>query len=546
MQSPMISESATSRAIACPDIIIEIIEQTSLPSHGALRVDPEHERRLLSALSLVCQAFNKPATKALWSRLDSFHPLLGLFSAFDDRVVSPNSAPTYVSRWNREVPHANNLHPKMISGDISPHEFSRFRELGSFVRAVVPHDGCVCDLVAINPDVWPYLAQQSGGKSLFPHLRELHWTIQEASGTELLFIVSSSLRRLFVCYGLCSTDSREWMLSQSMLFRTIFNIAPHLTHLLINDIHDALFPACLSNLPALRTLRMVSLDQDEPVNSGVLRMLSSVESLEELSIAVSSIGHVDFSGFPALKKLDVSIEGPSYLFLDAFSSPRLRRLSLRNGPNLTDTDELFMMSTAIAQRFPAIADLELVLSFQVRNGGTSLETALTPLFPLSLIHFSLESSNSLVGPFTGDLFAALAQSWPHLLELSFVTPQLRDGVLSRAGITARTLLALARACPQLQTLRLPRIQSPQQGEISEYPVLQHPLRTLIVDCLDGGSLRRGVVAEEEHVACALLLDKLFPDLDTRNVPWPTFSSDAWRRVLYGVRLCQLGRSNRAS
>ena len=86
MQSPAVSESATSLALACVDIIIEIIEQTSFPSDGALC--PEYDRPLLSTLALVCRAFHGPANKALWSRLESFVPLLALFAAFDNRVTT--------------------------------------------------------------------------------------------------------------------------------------------------------------------------------------------------------------------------------------------------------------------------------------------------------------------------------------------------------------------------------------------------------------------------------------------------------------------------
>ena len=160
------------------------------------------------------------------------------------KVDSPDTFPTHVRCRYLGLPppilKATDKCSQMISGDILPHEFTRFRELVSFVRAVVP-SACVCELESANPDVWVYLAQISGGKSLFPHLQELHWAIREPSSTELLFIVSSSLRRLHVCHSLRSSDSREWKLSQSMLFRTIFNVAPHLTHLIISDTNEVLY-----------------------------------------------------------------------------------------------------------------------------------------------------------------------------------------------------------------------------------------------------------------------------------------------------------------
>ncbi|KAM5543084.1 hypothetical protein V8D89_003468 [Ganoderma adspersum] len=533
MQASGTSRSATSRALTCADIIVEMIKQTALTSDGPLPLYPKHDRPLLSILALVCRAFNGPASKALWSRLDSFLPVLNLLSTFDSSG-SPGTTPTY-----------------LISGDISPHELSRLRELGGFVRAVVPSPGCICESDSIKPSVWFYLAQISEGRSLFPHLQELHWFIEEPSSTELLLVVPSSLQRLSVCYGGCGTDSREWTLSQSMLFRSVFKAAPHLTHLAIHDTHEALLPACLSNIGVLHKLRVVSLDEDESVNLDVLRTLSSVESLEELSIGVESIDGVDFAGFPAIRKLNVvstPTSGSSSQVFDAFFSPHLRELSLRIRSIAADTDNLFSTSTIIARRFPFITNLSLTLSspLRAREGGTSLEAALEPLFPLPVVTFSLNIQLCLTGPLSGVFFTALAHSWPRLRELSIVMLQPRiDGPVALSGtVNAQTLLALAGGCPQLQTLRLPNMMCVQPGDIGGYTVLQHPLRTLAVDSLFGF---RDRPSEDEYVECALLLDKFFPELDTRSLPAPGIPlTDTWQRVLSGVRLCQLGRSNRTS
>ena len=99
MRSPAVYESATSRALSCPDIILEIVEQT-YPLSDSPRVSVDHDRNLLSILALVCKTFNGPATKTLWSRLDSFLPLLAILSAFDHRNTNGDFAPTYVRRYN--------------------------------------------------------------------------------------------------------------------------------------------------------------------------------------------------------------------------------------------------------------------------------------------------------------------------------------------------------------------------------------------------------------------------------------------------------------
>ena len=452
---------------------------------------------------------------------------------------------------------------KLISGDISPYEFTRFRELGGFVRSVVPSSGCICESDTIKPSVWFYLSRIFGvGTSLFPHLHELHWFIEEPRDTELLLIASSSLRRLFVCYGGCdhSSPQKEWLLSQSMLFRSVFHdAAPGLTHLMIYDTGPVpLLPFCLSNIGFHHKLRMVALDQDESTSLHVLRTLSSVETLEELIIGVDSIDDVDFSGFPAITKLNVvctPLSGPSSQVFEAFSSPHLRELNLCDRSDAANTDNLLATSTALARRFPRMSDLSLTLSSPLRNGasGTSLEAALAPLFPLPMATFSLTIQCSFVAPLSDGFFTALARSWQHLRELSIAISQQANNPSLYGAVTAQALLALARGCPQLQMLRLPSMRIPEEGEGGAYPVLRHPLHTLAVDRLValqapavGPGSPNSVVGEDEYAEFGLLLDKLFPELDTRRVPSGDPPTDTWKRVLWGVRLCQMGRLNRGS
>ena len=417
---------------------------------------------------------------------------------------------------------------------------------------VPPSSDCVCELPATNPDVWIRLAQLSGGKSPFPQLRELHWAIQGTSGTELLSIVSLSLGRLTICYGGCSVESQGWVLGQEMLFRNLFSVASDLTHLAFYETHESLLSRCLSDIPVLSKLRVVFLDQDKPAGLDVFRNLSSVESLEELSIGVGSMGRVDFCGFPALKTLDITfLSGPPHRVFEGFSSPHLRRLRVWNEDfsDVTDVDELFNTSTALAKSFPAMADLGLTLSLCDPDGGNasgSLGAALAPLLPLPVTNFSLRSQAPLVSPGLNDgFFTAIAQSWPRLLELSIVIPRASDDDAQLSSTTTQSLIALARGCPQLRTLSLPTMKSPMPGEIEGCPVMQHPLRTLAVSWLAVGWPVVEVDEEEPELACALLLDKLFPWLYTGSVLCGVSVTDPWKRVLSGVRLLQLGRSNRA-
>ncbi len=540
--------SATNRAVACPDIILEIIEQVSPPWPFPLDGTPNAQydrRKSLAALALACKAFNAPATKALWSRLDSFLPLMNVFSAFDGHETD-GEVPTYVRRLNLTTcpnSSATDILMKIISGDIPPHEFSRFRELGGFLHAVVP-SSCVCEVAATDPVAWHYLSRVSGGKPLFPSLRELHWAIRDPSSAEILFLLTSSLRCLTICYGGWSSDIRDWNLSQSMLFRTIFDITPRLTHLTLNDLHPALIPACLSNVDVLLELRVVSLHEDASIDLDVLRKLSAMDSLEEVSFAVDLNEPVDFSGFSALKKLEMTAMSGSAdsarSFLAAFSSPGLRQLTLRIQMGL-NLDEISATCTLFAQRFPSLEDL--TWSFYIHHAEPlELETALAPLFPLHITKLELELLGS---PFmqpvlTDGLFAAFASAWPRLATLYVVVGDERTDLYALASMktTTHALLALARACPDLRMLRIPRMQGPRPEDVRGHPVLRHGLRTFIVD-------RPGATEEGEYAAYALLLDRLFPglDLDVDFKKLKGYSHFAWKRVLGGVQLCRLARAN---
>ena len=535
--------SQTHRALACVDLILEIIEQTS-PLSDSTSDARETHRKLLATLALVCKTFNGPATKALWCRLDSFLPLMVIFSAFDHKKSSTDSPATNVCTVNPilcAIIVVTDDRKKMISGDIPPYEFSRFRELGSYVQAVgPPWTTCVCHTELIDAGSWHYLARLSPGEPLFPYLRELHWTVQDASCTELLFLVSSSLRCLTVCYSGHSADSREWTLSQGMLFRTIFDIAPHLTHLVLRDIEDKLLPACLSHARLLRGLHVTSFDHGVFIGFDTLRIMSAMEALEELSFGFDPLSEdlVDFSGFNALKTLEMTVLlTPTRLIFDAFSSPNLRKLSLNSRSEVLNHDEASAMATTLAQTFSAMEDLTWTL--EIRD-DVPMEAVVAPFLPLPLVRVRLEIFGVPESNLSDEFFATLPESrWSRLIELCVSVPCQPNTVAQLPGLSARTLLAFAQGCPQLRTLRLPQMHAPRLEDISGYPVLQHGLCTLSVD-------RLGELGDVGYVAWALVLDRLFPGLETTEPPQGhVVAGREWSRLMSGVQLCQLARINRA-
>ncbi|PIL33644.1 hypothetical protein GSI_04267 [Ganoderma sinense ZZ0214-1] len=270
--------------------------------------------------------------------------------------------------------------------------------------------------------------------------------------------------------------------------------------------------------------------------------------LEEISFAVD----IDWlpevaglSGFFALKKLEMTAMSGSAestrSYLNAFSSPGLRQLTLRIQGESLNLDEISATCTLFAQRFPSLEDL--TWSFLTHH-PMPLDIALAPLFPLRLAKLSLELNGppGMMPILDDGVFAALTKAWPNLTALSVVIPEDRTerpgATTRRATITAHTVLALARACPLLRTLRLPRMQAPQLEDVREFPFLRHGLRTFIVD-------RPEAAEDGEYAACALLLDRLFPelDLDVEMVGINMYSGFGWKRVLAGVQLCRLGRGN---
>ena len=70
--------SATHRALECPDVLWQIFEHAVSPDEDEVLY---LRRQFLASLALVSKTLNRTANKALWSRLDSFNPLMTLFSS---------------------------------------------------------------------------------------------------------------------------------------------------------------------------------------------------------------------------------------------------------------------------------------------------------------------------------------------------------------------------------------------------------------------------------------------------------------------------------
>ena len=382
------------------------------------------------------------------------------------------------------------------------------------------------------------------GKPLFPSLQELHWYIQPPVSAGIIFVVTSALRRLTVCYGGDGGNSRTWRYTQQKLFRTIFDAAPKLTYLAVNDTHPAIIPACLSSIQVLDELRVLSLDNAACISSDVLSTLSRLERLEELTFAVKPKegSLVDFRGFPRLKTLDMSVlNGSTRSIICRFSSPELRKLTLLTPENVVDPDEFLHIATELSKSFPSMEQLSWTFSYPSAapfEVAPPLETALAPLLPLRMTSVSLVFDEPIPDALSDETFHVIAKSWPRLVYLR-ITDGFGDTPRPfETNVTWRSLITLAQGCTQLEQLYLGKMKVlGLEQELRDCPVLQHPLQELIVDW-------PGIPIEEES-ACALLLDRLFPSLDAPPLRGHE-SETGWDRVLQSVWLCRAGRSNRAS
>ncbi|KAI0364960.1 hypothetical protein BV20DRAFT_973786 [Pilatotrama ljubarskyi] len=440
----------------------------------------------------------EPALRALWRALPNVRVALELFSTFCSVFLE----------YGKDSEDEDSRYYYLLVDEVSEKEWERFHLYAGYVRIIreePPH--CL-----VQPSVFFYLSRFCGDQPLFPHLQELTWRAMTLHHTELVLLVTPTLRKLVVELGY-QHDSDVLEVEHAAL-----NLLLHMTTPRLPGLQELVIASTSTrhvrpqakicawmSLAQLSHLRVLYLDC-EITNTGFVAALARLPDLAELTIALSLPPEPPTSGeggFAALRKLTLSrFSGSTDVFFALFAAPNLDTLSvaLRVPPWST---ALALLRTSASQ-YSKLRSLSFSIAHPLEHSASTAPDFHTLFSPLlrtkSIEEFSFKMSTPLFSSAdeTQEL-KRLAKAWPLLRTLTFLFDP-------SVGVSAEVLVAFAQHCPNLRTLRFRAIDfgSLTDEQSNATPVFSHRLNQL--DACAVRFSRAGVTA-------AALLHRLFPHLD---------------------------------
>ena len=340
---------------------------------------------------------------------------------------------------------------------------------------------------------------------------------------------------------------------------------PHLSSLRILESYDvtpdpreeALPYAQLSHLQDLEILQMIIVDEalvTALLAFPSLRKLELAMKLEMLPGAESKLP----TGFHTLRHLRIT-GMPDHLsrFLVATSPMHLEFLGL----NALDWSDDITVENAISHIESALNHLEHAKTPRFELKFDSLFTSfpsITDGFVCALAfdyltHVAIKIPDFEEFAMTDAELATLTAGWPNLIEFELSVENLELGLIyhlaERSLPSAKTLVRFAQRHPRLVRLVLPFIALPNiphwpwsevWHSLADFPVCGHGLRELRVSTMDEAPLPL-------FRALAMLVDRLFPNLDLADVRYPDRSTNDveymnWCQVEQMLLALRIGRT----
>ncbi|KAH9928386.1 uncharacterized protein B0H18DRAFT_1118059 [Fomitopsis serialis] len=387
-----------------------------------------HElRRTLARMARVSSTFSGPALCALWSVIDDFEPLLRLLAC--RRMVAVESDDS--GSEDEESRPAPELEidfldtRQVLEGDISPSDWERFQYYAALVRV------CLYDYdPTIDSSVYMQLSLRNGNKPLLPNLRYLKWQQQSCNGSELLYIIGPSVRRLEFDYA-----SKAWRSGRAR--RRDYAL-------------KALLDSASSRAPNHVYVHHV-------VEFAALKMLSSLESLTSLRMDISHLRDTEETcdGFGRLESLTVEGDESTSSGAEVTTEGCRRRLE----------------NLQIHVKYPRLGSLTLRIAFKGEDIPTVPEI-IQPLFvmkDLEAFDFDFSSAAHLSDTDVEEII----RHWTNLRSLQL------DHIFTAIEPTVHSLDIIARGCPHLQELVLPSVCHESYIPEKPYAPPHHNLRRII-------------------------------------------------------------------
>ncbi|KAK7044476.1 hypothetical protein R3P38DRAFT_2878972 [Favolaschia claudopus] len=418
------------RVVEIVSLICEQIEEGSLPSFAR-----------------VCRAFVNPALDVLWSNQNSLGNILrcmpeGIWEEVLDEpeVTWIMNRPVLPSDWERPLVHAR-----------------RVRSFNYDGRCIEPGYPTSAEFLESLRLCWPW-------QQLFPNLQTLYFY-----------------------------SRREWTFQYVRLF-----LSPRIHDLFLarpqTAAHLSLLPTLAAECPLLRDLEIQYTDRGFDFKGPVSALVTGLHRLESISLpCLDNVALAHIARLPGLKSLTLENQPaigsfPAGTFSNDIIFPALQSLNITGDDVETVIPLLALMTHArlrdltidLPEKVPAkrITALHSAIVRSCTNSHASLEQITYGQFSgglttvptdadiasylvegakiLSLATFRNLSVVSITTPLGVNLddtiVADLAQTWPHLSELSLLASSY---VNHRSRITLQGLLPFAQHCPHLYSLSLP-------------------------------------------------------------------------------------------
>ncbi|KAJ8501770.1 hypothetical protein ONZ51_g412 [Trametes cubensis] len=469
-------------------------------------------RHALAASARVCRAWSEHALDVLWGALDNMHPLLRVFSSYEDE---PEGV--------------------VLRRNITNAEWARFRRYAHCVRDFRWETD-----MTIPSYVWILLAQRSNGLPLLPNLRTLEArSMRPSDFARLLLLLPQTLCEVAISFSdiYIPPDPSD---QAAIILEAIVPSFPHLKKLeLVRYFplaQQLLYP--LLQCPKLESL---ALPRDVPVDLSFLRGLAQMGTLKSLSVAVD-LGHspdeLDLTFLQAFRELEELCLAGHDLDLSTMIAA-IKPTALRHF-GITFNDAL--ASEAIGQALRIIhTHLPLTITkyeiavVDLRGPDPRMSDILEPALLLTkLTHLSCDLGELVVHLSDYDL-TRMARTWSDMRCLKLVSdePQRRQHFGLAYRPTFRALLEFAQCCPDLHTLYLPCLDVSNLPMMYDIPVLDHPLHNVSFVNL------YGTVTS----AFAILLDRIFPHFEELDV-FASGDTDNLSRLREYVRLMKVANDHR--
>ena len=356
----------------------------------------------------------------------------------------------------------------------------------------------------IHPSALEYISKTNDGAPLLPALQHLKCKSISPLDFSINKFISSTLQVFRFAYKsphgyeMSTHKAREFHVQ--LLFDELSVKAHSLKHLTIVGIDQlsSMLPSSVCN-----RLCKVHLSIRSKLDPAMLSMLASFQSLTDLSLIYSDMGHsTSLVHMAALKRLHL-YSHVDFLtrFFKSVRLPKIQSLKI-NLARVQDPDSSHPLSASIAD---CCAETLSLLHIHVCAGPPGTHETLTiflePLFRMRHLRSLKMDIEEWSSPLSGQDLQKLAEAWPKLTAIDIIY---NSGGPREPHLDS--LLHFATLCPELRSIHIAPLSTVPIPNLDPFPILSHGLQSISFD-----HPSRSPITDPRGVA--LFLDRIFPNID---------------------------------